>query len=374
MILRISDNIKFSKYSGDLNKIHIKKNHAEKYFIKKPIVHGVNIVTKALKKIFKDKDIKTNHLKIEFKDFINTGEYFYFKKQKNNIFINGKFNNKVLISKNYSKQDKIKKKFILDELLYITRYVGNKKPGCNGLIQQIEFKKISAFDKKRKVSVRKISNYFFIINYCYLGVKIEIIAFKLKKFNTIQKRINFSFLKNKFKEKKLLIYGHTGDIGKYLLNSNLSKYISVFKSKFKEINKPEAKKELIKINPDYIIYLLSPRIISNSNMKLLKIYKNVYVKNPYKIFMTLKQYNKNIKFFYPSTVFLNKKKEYNNLKLYISSKYDAEKLFSQKKLIKHFFIFRLPKFKTRSNYDPFIGNYLGEELINLKPYLKKFIS
>ena len=82
MILRISDNIKFSKYSGDLKKIHI-KNHAEKYFIK-PIVHGVNI-TKALKKIFKDKDIKTNHLKIEFKDsailvniFISKAKKYYF--------------------------------------------------------------------------------------------------------------------------------------------------------------------------------------------------------------------------------------------------------------------------------------------------------
>lgn len=374
MILKISDNIKFSKYSGDLNKIHIKENHAKKFFIKKPIVHGVNIVTKALKKFFKDKNIKTNYLKIEFKDFINIGEYFYFKKQKNNIYINGKYNNKVLISKDYSKQDKIKKNFILDELIFITRFVGNKKPGCNGLIQQIEFKKISAFHKKRKVSVRKISNYFFIINYSFLGIKITIITFKLKEFDTIQKKINFSFLKNNFKEKKLLIYGHTGDIGKYLLNTNLSKYISVFKSKFKEINEPEAKKELIKINPDYIIYLLSPRIISNSNIKLLRIYKNVYVKNPYQIFKTLKKHNKNIRFFYPSTIFLNKKREYNHLKLYISAKYNAEKIFSQKKFIKHFFIFRLPKFKTRSNYDPLIGSYLGEELVNLKPYLKNFIS
>ena len=40
MKLKLEDNKKFSKKSGDKNKIHISNEHAKKFFIKKPIVHS----------------------------------------------------------------------------------------------------------------------------------------------------------------------------------------------------------------------------------------------------------------------------------------------------------------------------------------------
>ena len=49
MKLNLNDNKRFSKKSGDNNKIHISREHAKKFFIKKPIVHGANILIKAFK-------------------------------------------------------------------------------------------------------------------------------------------------------------------------------------------------------------------------------------------------------------------------------------------------------------------------------------
>ncbi len=54
----IIKNKKFSKYSGDKNPIHINFSHAKKFFIKKPIVHGANLVIKSInRKNFKKKKI-----------------------------------------------------------------------------------------------------------------------------------------------------------------------------------------------------------------------------------------------------------------------------------------------------------------------------
>ena len=49
MILNIEDNKKFSKKSGDKNKIHINESYAKRFFIKKPIAHGANVLIKAFK-------------------------------------------------------------------------------------------------------------------------------------------------------------------------------------------------------------------------------------------------------------------------------------------------------------------------------------
>ena len=102
MKLSINENRKFAKKSGDLNEIHININHAKKFFIRTPIVHGVNVVIKAIKK-YNFLDYKFNFLEILFKDFINIDEKFDLKLNKNVICVNGQFNNKIEINKRLDK-------------------------------------------------------------------------------------------------------------------------------------------------------------------------------------------------------------------------------------------------------------------------------
>ena len=140
MKLNIEDNKKFSKKSGDKNKIHIDIEHAKKFFIKKPIVHGANVVIKALqhKKFIKN---KLSSLEIYFKDFININEEFKIFSKKNHILIKGLYGNKIEIYKNFfHTKSLLNEKEIIKGLMFISRYVGNVSPGQNSLIQQIKFK------------------------------------------------------------------------------------------------------------------------------------------------------------------------------------------------------------------------------------------
>ena len=81
MKFNLNENIKFSKFSGDLNQIHVDKKQAAKFFIKKPIVHGANVLIKAFnqKKFLEN---KFNCLEIKFKDFININENFTILQKK----------------------------------------------------------------------------------------------------------------------------------------------------------------------------------------------------------------------------------------------------------------------------------------------------
>ena len=101
MKFNITDNKKFSEISGDNNKIHINKKHAKKFFIKKPIVHGVNILIKAFKKKKFLKN-KFNYLEIVFKDFVNIDEKISECLNNNYLFIKGLYNSKIEIYKNFN--------------------------------------------------------------------------------------------------------------------------------------------------------------------------------------------------------------------------------------------------------------------------------
>lgn len=138
MKFSINDNKKFSKISGDNNKIHIQKKHAKKFFIKQPIVHGANILIKAFKKT-KFLKKKFNYLEIVFKDFVNIDEKISEYLNNNYLIIKGLYNNKIEIYKNFNENRLFfKQKEIIDELLFISKYVGNISPGPDSLIQQIK--------------------------------------------------------------------------------------------------------------------------------------------------------------------------------------------------------------------------------------------
>ena len=101
---------------------------------------------------------------------------------------------------------------------------------------------------------------------------------------------------------------------------------------------------------------------------------NIYLNIPKKIFSITSKYKNKFKIFYPSTIFIEDKRKFKYLKSYIDAKKKAE-IELQKKIYKDtFFITRLPQLKTRSNYDPFLGKYLGANLNNLSKKFNDFFS
>ncbi len=372
MKFAISKNKEFSKFSGDKNPIHININHAKKFFIKKPIVHGANIVINSLtQKNFEKK--KFNNLKIFFKDFITVNEEFNISESKKKITIKGKYNNKIEIFKKFDKnKNALNTKKIIKELLFISRYIGNIYPGTNSLIQQIEFNIFKSNNNKRKIEKRIINKNIKIISYLFNNLKVEITAIKLKPYP--EKKINNFLNLKKFekilKDKKIVIYGKNSDLGTFLYNSNIKKVCNLKLLSFSNINKNTLKQDLKNIKPDFIFYFFSPKILNGNSQKILDYYKYSYIDIPLNIFKILSKYKKKFKIFYPSTIFINQPKRYKYLKSYIDTKKMAEKIFKKKIYKKSFFVKRLPMLKTRSNYNVYLGKYLGYEL----KYLKKDIT
>ena len=375
MKFKLSDNIKFSKISGDKNKIHIKDKYAKKFFFKRPIAHGANILIKT----FKKKNIlnkKFNYLEILFKDYVNIGEEIKVFKRNNKTLIKGEFSEKIqIIQKLLNKSKSIKKIEVENELLFISRYIGNISPGPNSLIQQITFCSSNIYNKKRYIKIRTINKNVKIVTYFYKYLKVDIVAIKLIAYKkSIAKNfpVNEKIL-NRIKNKKILIYGKNSDIGNFIYNSKLKKICKVKILSSSNLNYINLKKNLEKVKPDYIFYFFSPRILSTKSQKIFNIYKNVYVNLPKKIYNILSKYKKNFSIFYPSTIFINKQKKYIHLKSYILAKKEAEYEFKKKIYKNTFFITRLPMLKTRSNYNPYSGKYMGEDLNFLFKVLLKFL-
>lgn len=376
MILSIEDNKKFSKKSGDKNKIHINENYAKKFFIKKPIVHGANVLIKA----FKHKNFlrnEFNYLEIIFKDFININEKFYIESRKNFLLIEGLHNTKIEITKKLKKKRKsLDEKQIIDELYFISKYVGNISPGPGSLIQRIRFISTKNYYDEKIFKKRKINNQVIIINYYNKNLIIEIIAIKLHPYK--QKSIS-NFFKNKklidsIKDKKIIICGKNSDLGNFLSNTNLSKICKIKSLSSKDINKKYLHYNLKQFKPDFIFYFFSPKIIHGKTKKIFDDYMNIYLNIPKKIFSITSKYKNKFKIFYPSTIFIEDKRKFKYLKSYIDAKKKAE-IELQKKIYKDtFFITRLPQLKTRSNYDPFLGKYLGANLNNLSKKFNDFFS
>ena len=128
-----------------------------------------------------------------------------------------------------------------------------------------------------------------------------------------------------------------------------------------------------KFKPTYLFYLSSPKIINDKDNKpsSFKIYNEIYSKKFKKILDILFINGLATKVFYPSTFALGQKKKFLRIKSYLDAKKKGELLCKKHKYSKYIYCYRLPAYKSRTNYN-ILGYYEGEELFNLKKYLNHF--
>ena len=93
----------FSKISKDTNQIHLNKKFASKFFVKEPIVHGVNLAIFALSEFLKKKkkEILIKSISLNFKNFISVNEKFKLSIFKDRIIIYNEFHTKLEIFLKY---------------------------------------------------------------------------------------------------------------------------------------------------------------------------------------------------------------------------------------------------------------------------------
>ena len=352
MKIDINQNKRYANLSKDFNKIHIDRLYAKKFFVKKPICHGTNIVIKILKKL---KIKKVSSLNITFHNFVNIKEEFFFKKIKNKINI---FNKEKKITIKYNNKKKLSFSDIKIHLNLISNYVGNfKKNKFPSIILNVDLEYMySKKPVKKFIKIRKNIYKLIIINNF---IKSEILFAKLQPKPII---------KIKFKKKKMLgkvlIFGQYSDLGNYTFNYLKSKGYNVefFKKYFTKLNKIEDKLNKYK-KYNYIFYFLTSKIVP---------FKKKYDFENYHIFKKICNFylKDNSKIFYPSSKYIDdKKKEY---KHYIDSKIKSEK-FIDSLNSKNVEYFRLPQLKSSQTYNLF-GEYQGEKINFIKKYIDKFIK
>ena len=396
----------FKNLSGDKNLIHTSRKFAKNFFFKEPIVHGVDLAIRGICKFLKKKknNIIIDQIKINFKNFTCIDENFKIHVKKNRVIISNALNTKIEIdiSIRKSKNDIVSlkknlrhfKKYnyknlinseIIGQLIFISRYVGSVKPGNGSLIHKISLN----FNKKnipnKKIKLIKKTKTVFLIKYVEKFYFVEIIASKLVPFkNKFEKPKLSSRSLRIIKNKKILIFGASGDLAKLLARRIIKKNSLIYKHSYKvnffypkifqkEINK--IKNKIYKIKPNFIFYFSSPAIFNNekNNKKLFKFYKTIYVDYFKIILKIIHQNNFKCKIFYPSTYALNQKEKFKRLESYLKAKEKAERVCNTPKFKKFVCCYRLPQLISRSNYN-MLGFYEGEKLSAIDSYFDKFFN
>jgi len=393
MIITQKETRNFSIKSKDKNKIHLNKKYSSNFFFKDPIVHGINVLIKAIKHFIKKKkfSLYISELDVNFDNFILVGEKFYFKSKKNKIFVYNELNNKLTISINFKKTNKkisniSLNKNIIKDLLYITYYVGSIKPGNGSLIHKIKISNNynDDYDKKIIFSSRKLNNNVYQLLSNSNEKKINILCSKLKLFKTKKSILKISKKsKEKIKGKKILIFGQSSDLASRMKSESLKKICKIYffsfrinnhKKKFNlELNK--MKNTLINIKPDYLFFFSSPKIYSGGlkNRYLFNLYKKIYVDYFKNILIEIKKNKLQTIVFYPSTFAVKYKKKYKKIESYIHAKILGEKLCLNKKYKRIVKFYRLPQLISRTNYN-ILGRYEGKPLNYFDKYLNLFLK
>ncbi|OUW24635.1 MAG: hypothetical protein CBD34_00310 [Rickettsiales bacterium TMED174] len=395
----------FKKFSGDNNHIHFDKKFASKFYFKDPIVHGINVVLILLSKFLSSKKINVFSLKVNFLNFINVDEFFDYKIFKNKILVYNNINKKIEINFkknkniNLNKKDFLSKKIkkflnlknkynnkIINELLFISKLVGSKKPGNGSLIQSIKIDYTIKKTKRRALSITKITKQIYEISYTFNNFKVIVIANKLVPFNPRKEKTKLS-KKNlkKIKNKKILIFGSTSDLAKRLFLPKIQSVCKIYKYSFRVTNKKRIitqseilrlKKFIVNLKPDFIFYFSSPKIQNSikKSKSLNKQYKSVYI-DYFKILLKIiKTNNLKSKIFYPSSIYVKKYNfKFKRLNDYIRAKYQAEKICKSKFNRNFVSFYRLPQLQSKSNYN-FLGFYEGKNLSSLDEYLNHFFK
>ena len=356
----------FSLASKDSNKIHLNKNFAGKYFVKEPIVHGVNLVIIALSKFLKKQkhEIIISNISLNFKNFVNIDEKFNFKIFKDKIIIYNDFHTKLEIYLKFRKVNKKenfktrnkKKKFLnynfkklfnfglIQQLVYTSYYIGSVKPGNGSLILNVKLNYNKLYTSNIKPRVKKKIKNFYVISYQLNFYQVLITACKLVPFEKVRKKLKFtSKTLQKLKGKKILIFGPKSDLAERLDSNIFDKnnckiYNFTFRINFDNPKINLSQKKLLKqtisiIKPNYIFYFSSPKIYydERKNKKLFYFYRVIFRDYLQIIIKFIRKYKTQTKIFYPSTVFLNNKKKYFRYKSYLTSKQMAEKICKSKK-------------------------------------------
>ena len=397
----------FAAISHDKNQIHLDKKYASNYFFKEPIVHGVNLINKAIACFLKDKNYKLiiKGLSINLKNYLVVGEEFEIKIYKKKIIVKNELNTKIEIDLEYEKiNDKFKNNkitktdfcqqykinnlynnYILNELIFISYYVGSINPGNGSLIHKININYSNKNNEQSKLKFKKQINNIFKINYCKNFFRVEVIASKLKPFKIKHHPYQLSAKALRcVKNKKILIFGSSSDVAKRLINKNFTNSCRIFEHSFRinfhnstisKIELIKLEQKITKIKPDFIFYLSSPKIYNGNkkNLKLLKYYNSLFVNYFDRILNIVKKNNYKTKIFYPSSIFLNKKNDYKRLECYLLAKENAEKICKLKENNKIVSFFRLPQLISRSNYNIF-GFYEGKKLSVLDKIFNTFFE
>ena len=403
IIIKRKDGIKFSKKSGDKNKIHLDYLTGYNSQFGENIVHGSYLLIKFLSV---NEIINFNFIKIEF-----FNGFFYdapiiverIKSNKVNDIFKLTQNNEEKGRIEVSKKSKIKnfkkikaktfyKKFIINEkvkksfikskidnelnlsLNYLTKYTGMFYPGEHSLISEIKIKKnnLSNYNDINIYSEKPSYRHPIIYNNLYYK-KIEISFLTLVRPNLKTKQIkNISYLLKIVKkiDKNILIIGASSGIGNELFNlfkyNKKNKIIPTFKnnkitSKKKNIfiKKIDIEKNLKQIfsiikscKPLLVYYFPTPKInLKNVSNQYSKIYKKFYVSIPIKLARYCIE-NKSY-FFYPSSIYVD---EHQN-NLYTKTKRLAENKINNLKDSKLFVnILRIPEINTKQNLSVFNKN------------------
>ena len=368
MNFKITENegLKYSKISGDYNKIHIDEKIAYNSIFGEKICHGTLVIKKIFKLINLEKIIK-NQKKFSIDiNFFNHFKYYCeisIKKKKNiyHIFQENqkKLELKIIKSNSYMFKDFYKKKKlksfnkkylnketrinnICNLLNNISKYVGTIYPGENSLIKRININfngYLNYRNKKIDILSKKIDPRLPIIEN-RLSCGKFIIEFQTLERPVVKKNkiIITKILKKKIKNIKYnaLIIGSSQGIGLDVLNilkqnSKITKIATFNKNKIKSSNnkiipiKINVFNELNFINkiinrylPIKIFYFVSPKIYFENKLDpmIKKQYKFLFLEVPLMIINQNK--TKNISFFYPSTsnIYENRNSFYSKIKLY----------------------------------------------------------
>ena len=119
--------------------------------------------------------------------------------------------------------------------------------------------------------------------------------------------------------------------------------------------------------------ICSSLAFKNNGKTLLKLYKIIYCDFLIVLLNSLLKLKIPSKIFYPSSVALNQPEKYRYLSSYICAKKSGEIICKNKKFSKLIRYFRLPQFKTRSNYNV-LGYYEGQNISGISKYLEKFFK
>lgn len=404
MKINLRENKFFSKFSKDTNLIHLNKEIANKFFIKEPVVHGINLTLIALSKFIKKKNsnILITDISLNFKNFLNIDERFKIKFFKNKIIIHNNFHNKLEINLKYKKIKKQKVKKIqiskkkisklsfkkleniklIEQLVFSSYYVGTVYPGNGSLILSINVSYNKKYTNKLNPKILKKIRNISIINFQKDFYKTELITCKLVPFKTEKKKILISSkTKKKLEGKKILVFGSSSDLSKRIFtlkknNIKIYKYsfrINIQNPKIDLHEKKKLKKILLKVKPNYIFYFSSPKIYKDEKYsnKLFNFYKIIYVDYFKNLINIIIKNQISSKVFYPSTIFLNNKKRYRRYKSYLKTKEMAEKIIKSNKNSDYITCIRLPKLNSRSNYN-LLGFYEGESIKKLDKYFDNF--